>query len=102
MLLSQGTAVEATTLAVLDAGKLDLKGKTHRVPTYILVGNGEIHNQENFKDLSSRHTELVRALVTSDPEAPRQLDACKSLAAAIEPGLIGFYDRLPDRVDDFR
>ncbi len=102
VLLSQDTAVEETALATLDAGKLDLKGKTHRVPTYILVGNGELHNREDFKDLSSRHTELVRALVRSDPEAPGQLDSCKSLAAAIEPGLIGFYERLPDRVDDFR
>jgi adenylate cyclase len=102
VLLSEDTAVETTTFAVLDAGNLDLKGKSHRVPSYILIGNGELKNREDFKELSSRHEELVRALVSSDPDASYPLDACKSLAAAIEPGLIDFYDRLPDRVDDFR
>jgi adenylate cyclase len=102
VLLSHDTAVDATSLAILDAGKLDLKGKAHRVPTYILVGNGALHDRDDFKDLSSRHTELVRALFRSAPEASRHLASCKSLAAAIEPGLIDFYERLPERVDDFR
>jgi adenylate cyclase len=101
VLLSQVTARSAPTLAILDAGKLDLKGKITRVPTYILVGDSELHNDRDFKELSWRHKELVRALVSSYPEVRRQLDSCKSLAAAIEPGLIGFYERLPDRVDDF-
>jgi adenylate cyclase len=103
VLLSQDTAAYATSFAILDAGKLDLKGKTQRVPSYILVGNNVLYNDRDFNDLCWCHKELVRALVSSHPEVPsRQINSCKSLAAVIEPGLLGFYDRLPNRVDDFR
>jgi adenylate cyclase len=86
--------------AFLEAGSLELKGKSQREPIHLLVGDAELAQSGGFKLLQMSHRETLNLLRTGqDPTGG--IAECKALAAKVEPGLTRFYDRLTSRRADF-
>lgn len=100
IVVAEPTARGADGLALLPAGAVVLKGKSDRLGVFAVVGGAEVAASAAFADLARRHEGVIEALALGqDVHA-----ACAELAetaALIEPGLRGFYERLPDRRADF-
>ena len=97
-------AAEATRLAVpdlawLEAGTVQLKGKSQRLPVHILVGDVALAQSPAFLELRAAHTALVEAL--QHGTGGEALALCKVCATAVTPALARFYELLPGRISDF-
>jgi adenylate cyclase len=86
--------------AFLEAGSLELKGKSQREPIHLLVGDAELAQSGSFRLLLLSHRDTL-ALLRKGEDATGGIAECKALAAKVEPGLIRFYDRLAGRRADF-
>jgi len=86
--------------AFLEAGSLELKGKSQREPIHLLVGDAELAQSGSFRLLLLSHRDTL-ALLRDGQDATGGIAECKALAAKVEPGLIRFYDRLASRRADF-
>ncbi len=91
-------------LATLEAGFVDLKGKSIPEPIYALVGNNELAESAMFKSLQDAHTSLILAIRARESQKSISdlCDTCAVLAMNIEPGLVGFYNAVAARAADFR
>ncbi|HEX4296940.1 MAG TPA: adenylate/guanylate cyclase domain-containing protein [Devosia sp.] len=98
--VSASTQVASAGLAFLDAGHMELKGKQEREHVFILVGDEHLARSEAFQTLQKAHAEAIDRLVAAQPAADAIAD-CTGLASEVEPGLVGFYQRLSQRQDDF-
>ena len=99
------TVVEATRaaafdLAFLEAGALQLKGKAARERIHILVGDALLARSPGFQALVGAHNEMLATLRRGNAEAA--IGQCRALAEAIEPRLVGFYEMIAGRPEDFR
>jgi adenylate cyclase len=103
LVVSQSTAELAPEFAFVEAGRIQLKGKSEPVALMCLVGGPEVRAGPKFAEFTQRFRLLIEALrdgrSTAVDEA--QVD-CRSLAAALDPRLMRFLDRIPDRLEDFR
>ncbi|EEE38321.1 adenylate/guanylate cyclase [Rhodobacteraceae bacterium KLH11] len=100
-------AVQSATrsnLALLEAGFVDLKGKSEPEPVYILVGDRSLTDGAAFQALEDAHMRLLAAIRDRSSRAAvlQQCEVCIDLGAEIEPGLKHFYRALPGRTVDFR
>ena len=96
-----GALAEATAdYALLPAGALALKGKSARVPLFIVVGNAALALTDGFRDLSAAHAALLDALAEGRDTADL-LARCLVHGPGLEPGLSHFYERLMERRGDF-
>ena len=86
--------------AFLEAGSLSLKGKSHREPIHLLVGDAEVAQSGSFRLLQMSHQETLK-LLRDGHDPTGGIAECKALAAKVEPGLLRFYDRLASRRADF-
>ncbi len=86
--------------AFLEAGSLELRGKSRREPIHLLVGDAELAQSGSFRLLQMSHGETLK-LLRDGQDATGGIAECKALAAKVEPGLIRFYDRLQGRRADF-
>ena len=91
-------AAESTRAAVPDfawlaAGSVQLKGKAKRLPIHILVGDAALARSPAFAALGLAHDALIAGTGS--------VEACQTLAAAVEPRLARFYDYVPGRAEDF-
>lgn len=103
ILLSAETARRARDLALLDAGSLHLRGGAGRIEAAIVVGAEPLAASTRFRDLEACHLTLLRAIREDDARRiAARLAECRGLAAAVEPGLRGFYDHLERRLEDYR
>jgi len=97
------TAETAPEFAFVEAGRIRLKGKAEPVALMILVGDAEVKASAQFAEFSRRFQLLIEALRDGRGAAADDAMAdCRSLAAALDPRLMQFLDRVPDRMDDFR
>lgn len=96
--------VAKSDLALLEAGLVDLKGKSEPEPVYLLVGNRDLAQGAEFQALNAAHSRLLIAIRGREPQAAiaALCDECRALSAAVEPGLEAFYRSLPGRIADFR
>ncbi|HSM41600.1 MAG TPA: adenylate/guanylate cyclase domain-containing protein, partial [Afifellaceae bacterium] len=102
IVLSHTTAEAVTDLALLDAGSVALKGKSEMEPVYALVGDETVAETAEFKRLANAHTILLEAAGRSGSGWESRLLTCKDLARPVNAELVGFYDLLPSRLEDFR
>ncbi|MFN0114068.1 MAG: CHASE2 domain-containing protein [Paracoccaceae bacterium] len=87
-------------LAWLPAGRVGLKGVSGRIPVAVLAGDVAMAASPAFRRLSEAHGRLIASL--SQGTKSEDLAAeCRSLAAAVEPGLASFYNRIGTRAADF-
>ncbi len=91
-------------LAMLEAGFVDLKGKSDLEAVYALVGDRTLIDSPEFQKLSQAHADLIAAVHErhSHLRIERMCHRCAAMAADIEPGLRQFYLTLPGRAADFR
>ncbi|MBU2994425.1 adenylate/guanylate cyclase domain-containing protein [Octadecabacter sp. 1_MG-2023] len=90
----------AGDLAWIDAGSLEIKGKSAPVPFYILVGDERTAVSQEFAQLSLTHETLIRSIKTGeDLESP--LAECRKRAERVDPRLLEFYDKMPKRWGDY-
>jgi adenylate cyclase len=101
ILMSEHTASGLQEMALLEAGHLDLKGRSERQPTFILIGDTDLANSKLFGELKIRHDKLVSALKDGEPDLDQLTADCLDLVAQIEPGLASFYGCIVGRADDF-
>ncbi len=105
ILVSQ-TVYQATQsdLAMLEAGYVDLKGKSETEPVYILVGDRVVALSPGFQALKSAHDRLLSGIRNrASQDAVAELcDACRDMAVGVEPGLAAFYRSIPGRAAEFR
>ncbi|MDA7965420.1 adenylate/guanylate cyclase domain-containing protein [Ruegeria sp.] len=96
--------VVGSDLALLEAGFVDLKGKSDLEPVYVLVGDEHLAATAAFRALQAAHKELIAAIRGGEarPAIVAACSECAQLAAGVEPGLEGFYLTLPGRAADFR
>ena len=80
-------------LAWLEAGSVQLKGKSQRLPIHILVGDAALAQSPAFVELRAAHTAWLKGLVP--------FERCVALAAAVHPRLRRFYELVPGRAEDF-
>jgi adenylate cyclase len=94
------TRSAVSDFAFLAAGAIALKGKAHPVQIHILVGNAEAAQSAAFKTLEAEHERTVAAL-RRGADIRDDVDRCIELCRTIDPGLVGFYQLLPERREDF-
>lgn len=100
ILVADPVPLIAADFAFLDAGTLVLKGKAERVGIHLLVGDAALAKSGAFHLLRITHAEALEALRTGK-DTTGALAECLALAAKVEPGLKGFYEKLPGRAADF-
>ncbi|HEY0920796.1 CHASE2 domain-containing protein [Devosia sp.] len=100
IVVAAATAAEAADFAMLEAGSMQLKGKSGRAPIHILVGDADLAASAAFRALQVEHGQLLAAL-RDGRDAGALVASCGLMAAAVEPQLLAFYRRLPERRDDF-
>ncbi len=91
-------------LAMLEAGFVDLKGKSDLEAVYALVGDKTLIDSPEFQKLSQAHADLIAAVRERHSHLliERMCHRCAAMASDIEPGLRQFYLTLPGRAADFR
>jgi adenylate cyclase len=99
ILVSDRTAASLTKHAIIDAGTLELKGKTGRTKVFAVAGGEEIAGSCQFRELLSVHAQLIEALRTRQPDSHRLVSAAKALQ--LSPSLEDFYDAISERADSF-
>jgi hypothetical protein len=103
LVVARSTAEAAPDFALVDAGRIRLKGKAEPVVLMILVGGAEVKASPQFIEFSQRYRLLIEALRDGRGAGTENAMAdCRSLAATLDPHLMQFLDRIPQRLDDFR
>ena len=103
LVVTGSTAETVPDFAFVEAGRVRLKGKAEPVALMLLIGAAEVKASPQFTEFSQRYRLLIEALRDGRGAAINTAMAdCRSLAAALDPRLMQFLDRIPDRVDDFR
>ena len=103
IVVTSSTADAATDFALIDAGDLAFRGKAEKVPVKILVGGPDLRASARYSDFSRHYDDLIAALCDGRSQtADDAMAVCRRLAPEIEPGLLRYLDRLPERVQDFR
>jgi len=90
--------VRATSgFAVLEAGELLMKGKSHPVKLFALMGDEQTASNAEFQDLARLHASLLHHIAAQRfAEAARALALCR---AAGGRRLINFYDRFEKQIE---
>jgi adenylate cyclase len=103
ILVSEATASAISDMAMLDAGMLELKGKTGRMRVYALVGDGAVAKSPVFEELAKAHELLLRNLASGElASAKRALNLCRD---RVNQGgwseIAAFYDHIMERRADY-
>ncbi|WP_245815227.1 CHASE2 domain-containing protein [Shimia gijangensis] len=104
ILVSQSVAASSESeLALLEAGTVQLKGKSSAETIFLVVGNEEVGQSPAFLELKQSHSELLELLQNRAPNRDVDLAVkiCQRRAIGIDPGLMAFYDRVLARSEDF-
>ena len=101
ILLSGSTAAGASSMAILEAGAVTVKGKSKPVAIHILVGDETVANSAEFMALAAAHEALLTVLRDGCENCEAALSRAKAAGEAVLPELAGFYDTIAGRRADF-
>jgi len=102
LVVCRSTAEQAGDLAFLDAGGVEVKGKSGRVPMMVLVGDESMKAPPQFIELEERYRKLIATLMSRDwLSLEDALARCEELATDLDPKLSDILEQLPARRDDF-
>ncbi len=103
ILLTKKAAEGVQDMALLPAGHLNLKGKVDRATTFILVGDATLKESADFQALTECHARLIEGIEKTGQLSlhDQYFNECSTLAERVQPSLPAFYQRLPERLDDF-
>ena len=100
VLVSQATAVAAESLAFLEAGSVDLKGKSAATRLFAVVGDEGRAGRDDFQELRRHHAALLASIAAEDAAGARAAMAnCRDLAW---PALDAFYRRFQRQIEGLR
>jgi adenylate cyclase len=103
IVVSDSTAAAIKEMALLDAGHIELKGKSGRQRLHILVADEGVAASTPFKELTRIHEGLLRSLASGEMTATkRALARCRDKILKegwthLEP----FYERILERQADY-
>jgi adenylate cyclase len=98
IVISDDTARAVPGYAMLEAGELTMKGKSHPVKLFGLIGDEETAASAEFKELAQRHAEMLEAIADSrTAEATQALVQCRALGGDL---LVRFYNRFEEHIAD--
>ncbi len=100
VVISDDTCAGVSDMATLYAGHVALKGKSDRTALHILIGNELIAKSMAFSKLRSCHEKLLAEIAEDGRISARSIERCKAEALGLDAGLMGFYDKLSDRLED--
>jgi adenylate cyclase len=95
VVVSEATVNAVPDLAFLFVGNLMLKGKSHGVDLYALVGDEEYSQTEEFRLLKERHEELLAAASSANGE--ELAEAANKCRAAAPEKLAELYKKFVER-----
>jgi adenylate cyclase len=101
IIISDSTAKLLPGYAVLEAGRLPLKGKSTRTKVLVVAGDEEMARTQEFRQLQLAHKQAVHALRTNDPANLKLLKVARRKAEAVSASLAEFYRLLPRRAEHF-
>ena len=101
ILASGETAQMLDGWALLDAGSLELRGKSARTRIYAVVGDERVAASPVFDELRGLHGRLIEALRSRLPSSRKIIGAAKVKAAGLPASLQDFYGRISRRPDHF-
>lgn len=101
IVVAEATRARAQDYAYLEAGALQIKGKSAREIVHVLVGDAALAAREDFQALRTQHERLIARLRHGGAGA-ELFDHCTRLAGPIEPQLVRFYQVLASRTGDFQ
>jgi adenylate cyclase len=107
IVVSRRTSESARDLAILPAGRIGIRGRSERMDVDIVVGDAEVAGSPSFETLAQCHSELLSMIETgsgdlaSSEPIRKALAQCAQIAVQIDPDLVGFYQVIPARIDDF-
>lgn len=102
ILLTEEAAEGLPGYALLEAGRLDLKGKSDRMHAYILVGDEAMAQSTDFIELRRLYCRFLEELTAKGEMDNALIEQCCELGSRIEPGLPAFFQRIPRRAVDLR
>lgn len=100
IVVSEAVADHAKGLALLEAGELDLKGVSQRMPAFLVVGDASMSMSDSFRALDGAHKSLVAA-VRNGADIASSLSECRDLCMRVDPALLEFYSRIETRRSNF-
>jgi adenylate cyclase len=95
ILISESVAEAVPHLAVLEAGEVVLRGKSHALKLFALVGDESLAAASEFRELARLHASLLAAAEVGRSDARAMLETCRALAG---PWFAPFYARLEERL----
>jgi adenylate cyclase len=96
IVISDDTARAVAGFALLEAGELTMKGKSHPVKLFGLVGDEKTAASPEFMQLAAHHAALLDAIADHQAtEAAQALAQCRPLGGAL---LSKFYDRFAKQI----
>ncbi|MCV9963104.1 adenylate/guanylate cyclase domain-containing protein [Pararhizobium sp. BT-229] len=101
ILVSESTASLVPTYALLEAGRMALKGKSTRTRTFVVVGDERVANSVEFTELKCIHGQLVEVLGSRSTGTRDILHAAEGKAAGLAADLPEFYRHISRRADHF-
>ena len=101
IVLAGSTAAGASSMAILEAGAVTVKGKSKPVAIHILVGDEMVANSTEFMALAAAHEALLAVLRNGCENCEAALSRAKAAGEAVLPELAGFYDTIAGRRADF-
>ncbi len=101
ILTSDDTARSLDGYALLDAGSLELRGKSARTRIHAVVGDERVGTSPEFAELRLLHARLVEALRARSPGSKKIANVAKAKAAGLAKGLQDLYGQITRRPDDF-
>ncbi len=103
IVVAESTAADTPDLAFVEAGRVALKGKAEPVALKILIGGAEVKASDAFAEFDARFGKMITALAEGDRDlGDRAMADCRGLAVVLDPKLLRFLDRVPQRIGDFQ
>lgn len=105
ILVSEEVAKAAPGFAFLDAGRLELKGVSTRMPVQIILGDEEFAESQEFRELRDAYSSLLSALRDPAKDMAAAKEVCRSITELfpdeLRRPLQAYLDRLSARHADF-
>ncbi len=101
ILVSEATARSLSDFAVLDAGRLPLKGKSTRTKVFAVIGDQHLAESPEFLELLAAHKLATQALRTRTAANRRLVRSAKLKADLVSTNLADFYRLISRRSEHF-
>jgi len=102
IVVSQSVVEASPGFAYLDAGTLDLRGKTGRERLSILVGDEPVAAGQEFQEVKELHRQILSCVRMGATGSDKHLSALRKKAEQIFPILASFYEKIFERSRDFQ